>query len=130
MLLIIPILLFVILCVCLPQLMIQTLIGVFGYATCRVLSKRSMSKMIIVITVFSYLSVIMEKTLPLIEEVQGKQEYVGDKIDNYEQYKKYFNPTSKLYDKEDIQKPIDKIIDENTPDNLFFRILTEYPRTR
>jgi len=130
MLLIIPILLFVILCVCLPQLMINTLIGSLGYFICKGLSKRSMANMIIIITIFSCLNVTMEKVLPLIEEAQGKQEYIGDKIDKYEQYKKYINPNSKLYDKEDIQKPIDKIIDENTPNNLFFRILTEYPRTR
>ena len=44
MLFIIPILLFTILCLCLPQLMIMTIIGAFGYVTCRTLSNRSMSK--------------------------------------------------------------------------------------
>jgi len=124
---IIPILLFVILCVCLPQLMIMTIIGAFGYFTCRTLSKRNMAKMIIVITLFSCLSTVMEKVLPLIEAEQNKQQYVENKI---EDTKKIINPTSKLYNKEDVQKPIDKMIEERLPDNWFLRKLTEYPRTR
>ena len=126
-LLIIPILLFAILCLCLPQLMIQIIIGAFGYFICRALTKRNLSKMIIVITIFSCLSTVMEKVLPLVEEEQKKQQYVEDKIDDV---KRYVNPTSKLYDKEDVQKPIDKIIDNNLPDNSFLRKLTEYPRTK
>jgi len=127
MLLIIPILLFVILCLCLPQLMIMTIIGVFGYIVCRTLSNRSMSKMIIVITIFSCLSTVMEKVLPIIEEEQKKQQYVEEKIDDV---KRYVDPTSKLHEKENVQKPIDKIIDDNLPDNSFLRKLTEYPRTK
>jgi len=127
MLFIIPILLFAILCLCLPQLMIMTIIGAFVYFICRALSKRNMSKMIIVIVVFSCLSTVMEKVLPLVEEEQKKQQYVEDKINDV---KKYVDPTSKLYDKENVQKPIDKIIDDNLPDNSFLRKLTEYPRTR
>jgi len=127
MLLIIPILLFVILCLCLPQLMMQILIGTFGYVTCRILSKINMAKMIIIITLFSCLSVIMEKVMPIIEEEQKKQEYVENKIKDAN---KIINPNSKLYNKEDIQKPIDKILEDNIPDNLITRILQEYPRTR
>ena len=127
MLLIIPILLFVILCLCLPQLMIQIIIGAFGYFICRALTKRNLSKMIIVITIFSCLSTVMEKVLPLIAEEQKKQQYVEDKIDDV---KKYVNPTSKLFNKEDIQSPIDKVIEKNLPDNSFLRKLTEYPRTK
>jgi len=126
-LLIIPIIIFVITCLCLPQLMIQIIIGAFGYFTCRALTKRNLSKMIIVITIFSCLSTVMEKVLPLVEEEQKKQQYVEKKIDDV---KKYVNPTSKLYEKEDVQKPIDKIIDDNLPDNSFLRKLTEYPRTK
>jgi len=127
MLFIIPILLFTILCLCLPQLMIMTIIGAFGYITCRILSNRSMSKMIIVIIVLSCLSTVMEKVLPLVEEEQKRQQYVEDKIDDV---KKYVDPTSKLHDKKDIQKPIDKILEEKLPDNIITRILQEYPRTR
>jgi len=126
-LLIIPILLFVITCLCLPQLMIQIIIGAFGYFTCRALTKRNLSKMIIVITIFSCLSTVMEKVLPIVEEEQKKQQYIEDKIDDV---KKYVNPTSKLFNKEDIQSPIDKVIEENLPDNSFLRKITEYPRTK
>ena len=126
-LLIIPILLFVITCLCLPQLMIMTIIGAFGYFTCRALTKRNLSKMIIVITIFSCLSTVMEKVLPIVEEEQKKQQYVEDKIDDV---KKYVNPTSKLFNKEDIQSPIDKVIEKNLPDNSFLRKITEYPRTK
>ena len=126
-LLIIPIIIFVITCLCLPQLMIMTIIGAFGYIVCRILSNRSMSKMIIVITIFSCLSTVMEKVLPIIEEEQKKQQYVEDKIDDV---KKYVNPTSKLFNKEDVQKPIDKVIEKNLPDNSFLRKITEYPRTK
>ena len=127
MLFIIPILLFAILCLCLPQLMIMTIIGAFVYFICRALSKRNMSKMIIVIVVFSCLSTVMEKVLPLVEEEQKKQQYVEKKIDDV---KKYVNPTSKLFNKEDIQSPIDKVIEKNLPDNSFLRKITEYPRTK
>ena len=126
-LLIIPILLFVITCLCLPQLMIQIIIGAFGYFTCRALTKRNLSKMIIVITIFSCLSTVMEKVLPIVEEEQKKQQYVEDKIDDV---KRYVNPTSKLFNKEDIQSPIDKVIEKNLPDNSFLRKITEYPRTK
>jgi len=127
MLFIIPILLFTILCLCLPQLMIMTIIGAFGYIICRTLSNRSMSKMIIIIVLLSCLSTVMEKVMPIIEEEQKKQEYVENKIKDTE---KYINPNSKLYNKEDIQKPIDKILEEKLPDNIITRILQEYPRTR
>jgi len=124
MLLIIPILTFVILCICLPQLMINTLVGSFGYFVCRAVGKRRMSKMIIIITIFTCLSVIMEKVLPLVKEVDNKKEYINNT-------EKYINPpNSKLYNKNDIQKPIDKILEEKLPDNFITRILQEYPRTR
>jgi len=127
MLFIVPILMFVILCLCLPQIMLQTLIGFFGYIICKALNNNNLAKMVIIITIFACLNVIMEKAMPIIEEVQGKQEYVGDKIDKYEKYKDYYYPE---HDKEDIQKPIDRKIDEYTPNNWFIRMLTEYPRTR
>ena len=126
-LLIIPIIIFVITCLCLPQLMIMTIIGAFGYIVCRILSNRSMSKMVIVITIFSCLNTVMEKVLPIVEEEQKKQQYVEDKIDDV---KRYVNPTSKLFNKEDIQSPIDKVIEKNLPDNSFLRKITEYPRTK
>jgi len=125
MLLIIPILLFVITCLCLPQLMIQILIGAFGYVTCRALSKRNMAKMIIIITVFTCLSVIVEKVLPLIEEEQRKQEYVENKIDYI---KKYIDPTAKLYTQEDIDKYIDKELNDRLPDKLKF--INQYPKVK
>jgi len=83
--------------------------------------------MIIIITVFSCLSVIMEKVMPMIEEEQKKQEYVENKIKDAN---KIINPNNKLYDKKDIQNPIDKILEEKLPDNFITRILQEYPRTR
>ena len=125
MLLIIPILLFAITCLCLPQLMVQILIGAFGYVTCRALSKRNMAKMIIVITVFTCLSVIMEKVLPLIEEEQKKQKYVEEKIDYI---KKYIDPTAKLYTQEDIDKYIDKELNDKLPDKLKF--INQYPKVK
>ena len=125
MLFIIPILLFVITCLCLPQLMIQILIGAFGYVTCRALSKRNMAKMIIVITVFSCLSVIMEKVLPLVEEEQKKQKYVENKIDYI---KKYIDPTAKLYTQEQVDKYIDDKINDSMPDKLKF--INQYPKVK
>jgi len=125
MLLIIPILIFVITCLCLPQLMIQTLIGVFGYVICRALSKRNMAKMIIVITIFSCLSIIMEKVLPIIEEEQKKQKYVEEKIDYI---KKYIDPTAKLYTQEQVDKYIDDKINDGMPDKLKF--INQYPKVK
>jgi len=126
-LIIIPILIFAITCLCLPQLMIQFILGFVGYIICKVLSNRYMAKMIVAITILASLNIVMEKVIPIIEIEQEKQKYIENRIENA---KKYVDPNSKLYNKEDIQKPIDKIIDNNIPDNLFFRILTEYPRTR
>jgi len=125
MLLIIPILIFVITCLCLPQLMIQTLIGVFGYVTCRALSKKNMAKMIIVITIFSCLSIVMEKVLPIIEEEQKKQKYVEEKIDYI---KKYIDPTAKLYTQEQVDKYIDDKINDGMPDKLKF--INQYPKVK
>jgi len=125
MLLIIPILLFAITCLCLPQLMVQILIGAFGYFTCKAVSNRRMSKMIIIITVFSCLSVIMEKVLPIIEEEQKKQKYVEEKIDYI---KKYIDPTAKLYTQEQVDKYIDDKINDSMPDKLKF--INQYPKVK
>jgi len=126
-LIIIPILIFAITCLCLPQLMIQFILGFVGYIICKVLSNRYMAKMIVVITILASLNIVMEKVIPIIEIEQEKQKYIENRIENA---KKYIDPNSKLYNQNEAKKPIDKIIDENIPDNWFFQKLTEYPRTR
>ena len=131
MLFIVPILLFAILCLCLPQIMLQILIGVFGYITCKILRKYHMAKMIIVISFFACLNVVMAKAMPLIEEQQAKAEYVENQIDKV---KKYVDPSSKYYDKADVQKDIDKVIEDSIeevlPNNKYMKKLQEYPRTK
>ena len=126
-LIIIPILIFAITCLCLPQLLMQIILGAVGYFICRAMRRKSMAKMIIIISILCCIGILVEKVMPIVKAEQVKQQYLEDKIDDV---KKYVNPTSKLYEKEDVQKPIDKIIDDNLPDNSFLRKLTEYPRTK
>ena len=98
-LIIIPILIFAITCLCLPQLMIQFILGFVGYIICKVLSNRYMAKMIVAITILASLNIVMEKVIPIIEIEQEKQKYIENRIENA---KKYVDPNSKLYNKEDI----------------------------
>jgi len=126
-LIIIPILIFAITCLCLPQLLMQIILGAVGYFICRAMRRKSMAKMIIIISILCCIGILVEKVMPIVKAEQVKQQYLEDKIDDV---KKYVNPTSKLFNKEDIQSPIDKVIEKNLPDNSFLRKITEYPRTK
>jgi len=125
-LIIIPILIFAITCLCLPQLMIQIILGFLGYILCRALYNKNLAKMIVVITLFSCLNVIMEKVMPIVKVEQEKQKYIEEKIDDV---KKYANPKSKYFTKEQVESEMDKKINDSIPDRLWFiRFMTEYPR--
>jgi len=125
-LIIIPILIFAITCLCLPQLLIQIILGFTGYILCRALRYKPMAKMIVVITVFSCLSIIIGKVMPIVKEEQEKQQYIEEKIDDV---KKFANPKSKYFTREQVESEMDKKINDSIPDRLWFiRFMTEYPR--
>lgn len=68
MIFIIPIILFVILTMILPQLMIYVFLGVIGYVLGWALHKKQLGVLVIMLCIFSSLSLLAEKVTPLVEK--------------------------------------------------------------
>lgn len=103
MLLIPKILLFVILCVILPQLMYIGLVGFVSYIMCKAMKKKSIGQMIVLLCIFVSLNLIIGKTKPMIDKVyEGKQsiESIQKAIDEIEgnDSKEEVKPTRKVWD--------------------------------
>lgn len=107
-LMIIPIILFVILVICLPQLMIIGLFAFVGYGMCKAMNKKDIGTAIIVISIFGALSNIMQHAMPLI-----------DKEAKEEKFDKYRNKIT-----ESVKDRVDKLeFKEKEEDDLWNKVL-------
>lgn len=72
MILIIPIIIFVVLTMILPQLMIYTLLAVIGHVLGLALRKQQIGKLVVLLCIFSSLTLLVEKANPLIEKSEDE----------------------------------------------------------
>ena len=89
-----PALIFVMLCVLLPELLCLALAGLVGYIICKVVNRRSIGLMIIMLTVFCALNLIIGKVKPIIESaekppIQENKKYLDQKLSDFSD-NKYF----------------------------------------
>ena len=64
---IIQVIVFVIVCVCLPELMLLALVGLIGFIVCKVTNRRSIGQMILLLVVFLGLDIVVSKVQEIID---------------------------------------------------------------
>lgn len=66
----------------LPQLMIYTLLGVIGYVMGKALRKSQLGTLIVVLCIFSSLTLLVEKVNPLIEKSDKEKDNIKKEFIN------------------------------------------------
>jgi len=94
-----PAILFIILCVLLPELLCLFVAGLVGYIICKQVNRRSIGLMIITVTVFCALNLVVGRLKPIVdaadkapvnkEQLQESQKYLDRKLDGLSD-NKYF----------------------------------------
>lgn len=98
MFIIFQIILFVMLCVVLPQLMYIVLVGFVGYVICKTMGRKTIGQMIVLLCVFTSLTLVIEKAQPMINRYNESKQQI-------EQYTNILNDDNIIEDnKNDVKK--------------------------